>query len=161
MSSKLPPRDGSAGEPRKNAVALAVDVAGLAKCYQIYDKPGDRLRQFIVPRVLRALGLEAREYFREFWALHDVSFQIGQGEVVGIVGRNGSGKSTLLQIVCGTLSPTSGDVLVRGRVAALLELGSAFFAQLLAHGSIRRGARPGRLRIPGPVRFSEGPRAAA
>ncbi|MCA0297422.1 MAG: ABC transporter ATP-binding protein [Proteobacteria bacterium] len=126
MSSKLPPRDGSAGEPRKNAVALAVDVAGLAKCYQIYDKPGDRLRQFIVPRVLRALGLEAREYFREFWALHDVSFQIGQGEVVGIVGRNGSGKSTLLQIVCGTLSPTSGDVLVRGRVAALLELGSGF-----------------------------------
>lgn len=105
---------------------VAIRVQGLGKCYQIYETPSDRLKQFVVPRLQRLVGRESRRYFREFWALKDVSFEVKKGETVGIIGRNGSGKSTLLQIICGTLSPTGGTVETRGRIAALLELGSGF-----------------------------------
>ena len=105
---------------------IAVKVANISKCYQIYDSPRDRLKQFVVPRIKRSLGREPNNYFREFWALRDVSFDVKQGETVGIIGRNGSGKSTLLQLICGTLTPTGGSVEAKGRIAALLELGSGF-----------------------------------
>lgn len=103
-----------------------VDVCGLSKSYAIYAAPHDRLKQMIVPRVQRGLGMAPRQYFQEFWALRDVSFKVKRGETVGIVGRNGSGKSTLLKLICRTLTPTAGSVRVNGRVAALLELGSGF-----------------------------------
>lgn len=95
-----------------------ISVHNLGKCYQMYENPRDRL--------LQMLFRGRRQYYREFWALQEVSFKLGRGEVLGIVGRNGAGKSTLLQLVCGTLSPTVGSVEVRGRVAALLELGAGF-----------------------------------
>lgn len=96
----------------------AIDVAQLSKCYQIYDKPSDRLKQMLMRG--------RKNYYREFWALKDISFTIKKGETVGIIGRNGSGKSTLLQMVCGTLNPTHGRIQTHGRIAALLELGSGF-----------------------------------
>ena len=105
---------------------IAISVQNLSKCYQIYDNPGDRLKQFIVPRIKRLLGQTHTPYYREFWALKDISFEVKRGETVGIIGRNGSGKSTLLQMICGTLTPTGGTVQTNGRIAALLELGSGF-----------------------------------
>jgi lipopolysaccharide transport system ATP-binding protein len=105
---------------------IAIRVSNLSKCYQIYDSPRDRLKQFILPRLNRLTGRTPKQHFREFWALKDVSFEIKKGETVGIIGRNGSGKSTLLQMLCGTLNPTSGSVQTEGRIAALLELGSGF-----------------------------------
>jgi lipopolysaccharide transport system ATP-binding protein len=97
---------------------VAISVKGLSKCYQIYRKPRDRLLQMLV-RGRKML-------YREFWALRDIDFEVRRGETVGIIGRNGSGKSTLLQLICGTLSPTEGQVITHGRIAALLELGSGF-----------------------------------
>lgn len=90
----------------------------LGKCYRIYDNPTARLKQ--------ALWQRKRRYFREFWALRHVSFEIRRGESLGVIGRNGSGKSTLLQLICGTLTPTEGNLQAHGRIAALLELGSGF-----------------------------------
>ena len=95
---------------------IAIRADNLSKCYQIYDRPADRLKQFF-SRV---------KLHREFWALKDASFEVKRGEVIGIVGRNGSGKSTLLQLVCGTLAPSSGKIETNGRIAALLELGAGF-----------------------------------
>lgn len=105
---------------------VAIRVHNLSKCFEIYSAPHDRLKQFVIPRLQRLARREIGQYFREFWALKDISFEIKKGETVGIIGRNGSGKSTLLQIICGTLTPTSGSVETHGRVAALLELGSGF-----------------------------------
>lgn len=107
-----------------NPVVIHVDA--LSKLYQIYDQPRDRLKQALLPRVSRMLGRPPRNYYREYWALHDVNFEVRRGEAVGIVGRNGAGKSTLLQLICGTLTPTAGSARITGRVAALLELGAGF-----------------------------------
>lgn len=115
---------------------FAIRVNNLSKCYHVYDSPNDRLKQFVVPKLYQAIPalkkfsptshLPIPTFYKEFWALRDVSFEVGKGETVGIIGRNGSGKSTLLQMIAGTLTPTAGTVEVNGRVAALLELGSGF-----------------------------------
>lgn len=97
---------------------LAIRAENLTKAFRLYERPIDRLKQM----VMRG----RRSYFREFSALHDVSFELRKGEVLGLVGRNGAGKSTLLQLICGTLTPSAGTVNVHGRVAALLELGAGF-----------------------------------
>lgn len=97
---------------------VAIRAEGLCKRYDLYAQPSDRLKQI--------LWRGRRRYYREFWALRDVSIDLRPGEVLGVIGRNGAGKSTLLQLICGTLTPTSGSLRVDGRVAALLELGAGF-----------------------------------
>ncbi|TPL73971.1 ABC transporter ATP-binding protein [Mesorhizobium sp. B2-3-13] len=105
---------------------IAIRVHDVSKHYVMFERPEDRFKQMLVPRLERLIGRPPRRYFRDFAALSGVSFEVGRGETVGIIGRNGSGKSTLLQIICGTLQPTSGSVEVNGRIAALLELGAGF-----------------------------------
>lgn len=104
----------------------AIRVLHMSKCYHMYAHPGDRLKQALASLGSKLFGLQTTPYFREFWSLKDVSFEVKKGETLGIIGRNGAGKSTLLQILCGTLTPTSGTVQTYGRVAALLELGAGF-----------------------------------
>jgi lipopolysaccharide transport system ATP-binding protein len=96
----------------------AVEFQGVSKSYAIYDSPGDRLKEL--------LTLNRAKRHKDFWALHDTSFQVKRGETFCIVGENGSGKSTLLQIVAGILQPTGGRAEIHGRVSALLELGAGF-----------------------------------
>jgi len=95
---------------------LAIAVRDVSKVYHIYDRPQHRLWQ--------SLLLGRRQFYREFHALQPLSFDVRRGETVAIIGRNGSGKSTLLKLISGILKPTSGDVRVNGRVAALLTLHS-------------------------------------
>jgi lipopolysaccharide transport system ATP-binding protein len=96
---------------------VAISLTNVSKSYKRYSRPVDRLKEILLPSRSRA---------EVFWALQDVNLEIAQGQTLGIVGQNGSGKSTLLQIIAGTLTPTTGEVRVRGRVSALLELGSGF-----------------------------------
>jgi len=105
---------------------VAIQVSGLSKSYLIYRSPQDRLKQMLMPRIAQAFGRTIDPYYSEHWALRDISFNVNRGETVGIIGRNGSGKSTLLQIICGTLSASSGTVSTNGRIGALLELGAGF-----------------------------------
>ncbi len=97
---------------------LALRAENISKNYRIYAHPRDRL--------LQALSRSKKTRFQEFWALRSLSFELQRGRTMGIVGRNGSGKSTLLQLICGTLTPTTGSVETHGRIGALLELGSGF-----------------------------------
>ncbi|RME69571.1 MAG: ABC transporter ATP-binding protein [Verrucomicrobia bacterium] len=113
-----------------------ISTSGLSKAYRIWDRPSSRILSPIQASLASVFGqrtpigrklLErASSHYRDFLALNGVSFEVKRGESFGIIGRNGSGKSTLLQILAGTLRPTSGSFSVRGKVAALLELGSGF-----------------------------------
>lgn len=97
---------------------IVLSVRDVSKCYEMYEKPVHRLYQ--------TLCAGKKKFYKEFWALKDINFEMRRGESIGIIGRNGAGKSTLLQIVTGTLAATSGTVNAKGRIAALLELGSGF-----------------------------------
>ncbi|MBD2209983.1 ABC transporter ATP-binding protein [Nostoc linckia FACHB-104] len=96
---------------------IAISLKNVSKCYKRYARPIDRLKEILIPKSIHS---------QEFWALKDINLELYQGETLGIIGQNGSGKSTLLQIIARTLTPTTGEVIVNGRVSALLELGSGF-----------------------------------
>ena len=119
---------------------IAISVAGAGKCYLVYEKPEDRLKQAVFGRTARLLGRPIPKYFREFWALRNVDFEIRRGETVVIIGRNGAGKSTLLQMICGTLTPTVGHIQTRGRIAALLELGAGFNPEFTGRENVHLNA---------------------
>lgn len=96
---------------------IAISLKNVSKSYKRYARPVDRLKEILLP---------GKSQTQEFWALRDISLKVSKGETLGIIGQNGSGKSTLLQIIAGTLTPTTGEVSINGRVSALLELGSGF-----------------------------------
>ena len=95
-----------------------VRFENVTKIYKLYDSPKDRFRE--------TFSIRKKRYSRDFYALNDISFSINKGETIGIVGKNGSGKSTLLKILTGVLSQTSGELEVKGKISALLELGAGF-----------------------------------
>lgn len=105
-----------------------ISVSHIFKSYLLFDKPSHRLWQM--------LFRGRRQFFKEHEVLHDINFEIPRGQTVGLVGRNGAGKSTLLSILCSTLTPSQGSVDVRGRVAALLELGAGFNPELTGRENI-------------------------
>jgi ABC-2 type transport system ATP-binding protein len=107
---------------------LAVDVQGVSKRFRLYQERYTSLKE----KVIHA----GRTPYHDLWALKDVSFEVQEGETVGVLGRNGSGKSTLLKCVCGVLRPTSGQVVVRGKLAGLLELGAGFQPDLTGRENI-------------------------
>lgn len=107
---------------------LAFNIDQVSKTYQLYNTPQDRLKQMLMRG--------RRQYFNEFQALKPLSFALPKGEVLGVVGRNGAGKSTLLQLICGTLTPTTGSIQIKGRIAALLELGAGFNPQFTGRENI-------------------------
>lgn len=95
-----------------------ISVKNLSKCFEMYQSPSHRLWQ--------TLCMGKKQFYKEFWALKNINFELKKGECIGVIGRNGAGKSTLLQIITGTLPQTTGEVYTKGRIAALLELGSGF-----------------------------------
>ncbi|BAS56439.1 MULTISPECIES: ABC transporter ATP-binding protein [Leptolyngbya] len=96
---------------------VAISLKGVSKCFKRYARPVDRLKEILLPGKSRAVP---------FWAIQEIDLEIFRGETIGIVGQNGAGKSTLLQVITQTLTPTSGQLTVNGRISALLELGSGF-----------------------------------
>ena len=97
---------------------IILEAKHLSKLYKLYDKSTDRVKE--------SLSFRKKSYHRDYYALRDVNFVIKRGETVGIVGKNGSGKSTLLKILTEVLTPTEGEIVINGKVAALLELGAGF-----------------------------------
>jgi ABC-type polysaccharide/polyol phosphate transport system ATPase subunit len=128
----------------------AIFVDGVAKAYRLWDDPSSRLTAPLMEMAARIIpGMQgfrkrlkarAQKSYRDFWALENISFQVGRGESLAIIGRNGSGKSTLLQIIAGTMQPTRGSIKVRGRIAALLELGSGFNPEFTGRENIHLNA---------------------
>ena len=134
MAAVLPPAPHAAPRGAPAAVESAIEIESLGKMYRLFSSPRDK--------VLDALGIARlmfwrRHWYREFWALRDLSLRIGRGERVGIVGRNGAGKSTLLKMIAGNVAPSEGRLRIRGKVQALMELGTGFHPEFSGRENIR------------------------
>ncbi len=105
---------------------ISVDADKIYKIYRLYDKPIDRLKEVIL----------RKPFHKDFNCLNQISFSVSAGETIGIIGENGAGKSTLLKILAKTLTPSSGKLMIRGRVAALLELGTGFHPEFTGRQNI-------------------------
>ena len=103
-----------------------IELSGVSKLFKIYERDFDRIREIFL----------GRPCHKDFAALEGVNFTVQEGEVIGVIGRNGAGKSTLLKLLANTLQPSSGQVTVEGRVAALLELGGSFHPEMSGHDNI-------------------------
>src|ERR1700743_1564999 len=110
---------------------IAIRCQNVGKAFQLYMRREDRLRQTLFGTF--------KKYYKERWVLHELSFEVGRGECLGIIGRNGAGKTTLLQILCGITKPTRGAVEVKGRVAPILALGAGFDVELSGRENVLIG----------------------
>lgn len=107
---------------------VVIEVKHLTKAYKIFSRPVDRVKEAFHPF--------KRRYSHDFYALHDISFEVRRGENIGFIGRNGAGKSTLLKLITGVLTPSSGTIDVHGTVASLLELGAGFNPEMTGRENI-------------------------
>lgn len=99
-------------------MSYAIKVSNLSKTYKLYNNPKDRLKE--------ALHLTNKKLYKDFYALNNINFELKKGDTLGVIGKNGSGKSTLLKVIAGILQPSTGDVKLKGKVSALIELGAGF-----------------------------------
>ena len=116
---------------------IGIRVEKLSKKYVIAGRRHDTVRDHIVDRVQGIFSRSSNSVSSQiFWALQDVSFELKQGEVLGVIGQNGAGKSTLLKILSRITTPTSGNAMLTGRVASLLEVGTGFHGELTGRENI-------------------------
>jgi len=119
-------------------MAQAIEAHALSKRYQLGQMQAayGTLRDSLVRTAGRLTGREAPQERQEIWALRDVSFNVREGEVLGLIGRNGAGKSTLLKILTRITAPTTGHAVIRGRVGSLLEVGTGFNPELTGRENV-------------------------